>query len=106
MQDSRERTRAGITGGRSVKKQRYVPEETQNTTDAPVGGERPLPAKEGNDRRSHAGERAVGVVGAKGDPGVARGHLELRGHARPLHRRRHRTAATAIAAFAVNAVFA
>ena len=58
-----------------------------------------MPAKEGSDRGSEAGEHAVGAVGAEGAAGVARGRRVLNGPPLP-HRRRHCTAAAAIAALA------
>ena len=96
-------TRRG-SGRRRAKKQGYVPETPSVTGEAVGGKQGPLPAKEGADRgeSSRRPRGGCGGCGRRLGGGVRAPCTQWA----PLsHRCRHRTAATAIAAFAVNAVF-
>ena len=57
--------------GIRAKKEGYVPETPSVTGEAVGGRQGPLPVKEGDDRGSKAGERAVGAMAAEGGPGLA-----------------------------------
>ena len=108
---SRPVTSAVVTGGhrrshergrkQGAKKQGYVPEETRSTMDEPVGGGR------GHCRRRRetiGGSKQASVRWVRGCDRRTRGWRQ--GDVHSICTLYHTAAATAIAAFAVNAVFA